>query len=187
MTDSGSGSAAPLYRCVLGDGFDDLPAPLQMLHDVNRVCRWAGRARVRRSAARLSRMLGWVFGLPPASNDVAVSVTFTPFEGGERWERRFGDHVFRSVQRLGQGRSAGLIDESFGPVTVGLAIVADGDRLRVIPRRCRVLGIPMPRLLLPRGDTYETAKGGTFHFHVEFVVPILGWIATYRGWLKPVD
>lgn len=174
----------PLYRRVLGLAFEDLPAAVRDLHDVSTERRWQGRAQVRRARGLLARVFGWTLGLPPAAEDVPVDLTFTPFEGGERWERRFGDHALRSVQREGRGRSVHLIDESFGPVTVSLALVRDGDKLLVIPRRCRVLGIPVPGFLLPGGDTYETGEGARFRFHVEFVVPVIGWIATYEGWLE---
>src|SRR6478735_1777828 len=48
-----------------------------------------------------------------------------------------------------------------------LALVCDSDRMRLLVRRWRVCGIPMPRALAPRGNSYEFAQAGRFHFHVE--------------------
>jgi hypothetical protein len=48
-----------------------------------------------------------------------------------------------------------------------------------------VFGIPLPVVLAPRGDSYEYAENGRFHFHVEIAHPITGLIVSYRGWLVP--
>ena len=58
-------------------------------------------------------------------------------------------------------------------------------RLRLIVRRCSVFGIPLPLWLAPRGDSYEYAENGRFHFHVEIAHPFTGLIVGYRGWLVP--
>jgi len=50
-------------------------------------------------------------------------------------------------------------------------------------RRWSVCGIPLPRALAPRGDSYEFVEAGRFHFHVEIVHPFTGLIVRYRGWL----
>ena len=39
--------------------------------------------------------------------------------------------------------------------------------------------------LAPRGDSYEYAENGRFHFHVEIAHPFTGLILGYRGWLVP--
>ncbi len=43
----------------------------------------------------------------------------------------------------------------------------------------------MPHLLLPTGEVYEHDADGRFNFHVDVVLPIVGRIAGYRGWLLP--
>jgi hypothetical protein len=48
-----------------------------------------------------------------------------------------------------------------------------------------VCGIPLPRALAPRGDSYEFVEAGRFHFHVEIDHPFTGLIVRYRGWLVP--
>jgi len=46
-------------------------------------------------------------------------------------------------------------------------------------------GIPLPVVLAPRGDSYEYAENGRFHFHVEIGHLLTGPIVGYRGWLVP--
>jgi len=89
-----------------------------------------------------------------------------------------------SIQRLGTGRWARLVVERFGPFRFGLALVVDEGRLRLVPRRWSAFGLPMPRALLPRGDSYEAVDDGRFAFHVEIRVPLLGLLAHYRGTLE---
>jgi hypothetical protein len=54
-----------------------------------------------------------------------------------------------------------------------------------VVRRWSACGIPLPRALAPRGDSYEFVEAGRFHFHVEIATPITGLIVRYRGWLVP--
>lgn len=64
-----------------------------------------------------------------------------------------------------------------------LALVFDGARLRLVPRRWSLLGIPLPRAFAPAGAAYEYAENGRFHFHVEIAHRLTGLIVRYRGWL----
>lgn len=177
---------APLYRRMLGDAWARLPEALRRLHDPGNSLTAAGRASVERGRNPVARLVAHIFGFPPAGADVPVRVTFTHGPDGEHWQRDFGGHRFASVQAEGQGRSAGLLVERFGPFEFGLALVVEGGRLRLIPRRWSAFGIPIPRWLMPGGDSHETAKDGRFRFHVEIRLPLAGLVVRYRGWLEPV-
>lgn len=177
--------SAPLYPHLLGSAFATLPAPVRALHDSSAERRWAGTAEVRRGRGPLAALVAALVGFPKAGAAVPVSVTFAPEDGGERWTRRFGTRTFSSLQRAGQGRDAYLLVERFGPASFSLALVVEGDRLRLVPRRWSVLGIPMPRFLLPRGESFETEQDGRFRFDVEIALPGVGLVVAYRGTLDP--
>ena len=66
-----------------------------------------------------------------------------------------------------------------------MALVTDGSRMRLVLRRWTVLGVPLPMWLCARSDSYETAEGGRFHFHVEIGHALTGLIVRYQGWLEP--
>lgn len=174
---------APLYERILGSAFLDLPEPMRDLHTPQGITRWSGTATVTRGSNPLATLAATLFGLPKAADSVPVTVTFTPKNGTEIWERNFGGKTFHSVQAEGTGRSAHLLSERFGPVTVGLALVLKDGEVDLIPRRWSVLGIPMPTALLPQGRSYEAASDGTFHFDVQFKTPLTGLIAAYKGTL----
>ena len=182
-----NGPDIPLYERLLGSTFATLPAPVQAMHRPDGEMVVEGRARVERGTNPLTNLVAWVFGFPKASEDVPVRVTFREREGSEVWERDFAGHRFHSTQTTGDGPCVHLLAERFGPFVFGLALVVDGDRLRLIPRRWTAFGLPMPRFLMPGGESYETAKDDHFHFHVEIRLPVLGLMVRYRGWLVPVN
>lgn len=175
---------ASLYQQLLGTAFDILPAQVQALHGVSKARQWSGVADVRRGTGVLAKFVGGIIGFPQAAFDVPVSVTFTPEGDGERWTRNFGGKIFSSHQRRGSGKNDYLLMERFGLISVALALVIEGDRLLLIPRRWSCFGIPLPKVLLPTGRSFESEKDGQFNFDVEISAPILGLIVAYRGVLE---
>jgi hypothetical protein len=180
-------SYAPLYRKLLGSALDTLPGPVKVLHAGQRTERWHGAASVRRGRGALAGLIAALIGFPREGDGVPVAVTIEPNQDGELWTRDFGGQVFRSHQSCGTGKDSLLLVERFGVVRVAVALVADSERLLLVPRRWSVLRIPMPRALLPTGTCFETEVDGRFHFHVEITFPVMGPIVSYTGWLKVQD
>ena len=177
----------PIYQQVLGPAFASLPAALQRLHQPGAVAHWQGRAQVTRGKGRLAGLVAAVFGFPETGQDVPISVRFrTDAAGVETWQRNFAGRIMVSTQEAGQGRNAHLIVERFGPFAFGLALVLRGDKLHLIPRRWTFLGLPMPRALMPKGDSFETQTDGQFRFHVEITLPLIGPVVRYEGGLQEV-
>ncbi len=174
-----------LYQRVLRQAFENLPKRLRQLHGETGQHRWSGTAEVRRGSSPVAKLVAALFGFPKATPNIPVSVTFTPEAGGERWLRTFGRRKFSSLQTEGQDRDAHLILERFGPITVALAVVVSDNRLSLIPRHWRFLGIPLPRSLLPGSESFETQIGDEFCFDVEISSPLTGLIVAYRGRLRP--
>ena len=128
-------SDAPLYRRILGDAFEGLPPLVKALHDSSAARKWTGTAQVARGTGILSRVVGAFIGFPKSAASVPVEVTFQPIADGERWTRKFGEQEFCSSQRIGRARDEHLIVERFGIVDVALALVVEGERLYLVPRR----------------------------------------------------
>jgi hypothetical protein len=176
---------ATVYRRVLGDALDTLPAPLQAMHDVPSELVAHGTATIERGKGLLARLAARVIGFPDAGDDVPVTVRFRAENGRERWQRTFAGRSFASTQEPGRGRFERLLCERFGPLNAGMALVIEDGRMRLVVRRWSLFGIPMPLRLAPRGNSYEYAQDGRFHFHVEIGHPLTGLIVAYRGWLVP--
>jgi len=122
-------------------------------------------------------------GFPHADENMPVRVAFRIENGRERWTRTFAGRSFHGTQEQGRGRFE-WVCERFGPLCIGMALVVD-NRLRLIGRRWGVFGIPLPLRLAPRGNGYEFAENGRFHFHVAIGHAFTGSIVGYRGWLVP--
>lgn len=174
----------PIFEAVLGCTLDTLPNAVQKLHGVRTPTSFSGRASVSRGRGLLARSIARIARFPETVDDVPVTVKITPQAGTETWERDFNGHMFSSELRPGVGRFEGLMCERFGPVGFGIALVVEGDRLRWILRRWSLLGIPMPKWMMPCGDMHETVVDGKFVFHVEICMPFIGHVVTYTGWLE---
>lgn len=178
-------AGGPLYRQILGSAFDALPPRIRQLHDSCSARRWSGTSSVVRGKGLAARLIAAIVGFPKSGNEVPVTVAFRPERGGELWTRNFGGHSFSSLQTCGTGRNRHLLVERFGIAAFGLALLVDGDRLHLVPRRWSVLGVPMPAWLLPRGNSFETEIDGQFRFDVSIALPWLGVVVAYRGQLAP--
>jgi hypothetical protein len=178
-------SGAPLYRRILEDAYALLPQPIAAMHDLKCDLVAAGFATVERGRGLLSRLAAAIVGFPFAGENVPVSVSFSRKDGREHWQRDFGGKRFTSTQEEGQGADAHLLCERFGPFSFAMALVLEGERLRLVLRRWGLFGVPLPLALGPRSDAYECVESGRFHFHVEISHPLTGLIVRYRGWLVP--
>jgi hypothetical protein len=175
----------PLYRRVLGPAFDWLPAPIRRMHELSGELTARGTATVERGSNPLARLAAYLFRFPEAGEAIPVEVRFIRRGSQEVWTRTFAGRRFRSIQSEGTGRSLHLLEERFGAFSFGLALVVADGCLRLVLRRWRLLGLPLPLLLAPKGDAHEHAGDGRFHFHVEIALPLLGLIVRYRGHLEP--
>ncbi len=77
-----------------------------------------------------------------------------------------------------------MLRERFGPLTFELALVLEDAKLCLVVRRWSLCGLPLPLILAPAGDSYETVIDDRFHFHVEIRHRLIGLIVGYRGWLE---
>ncbi|ARO29060.1 saccharopine dehydrogenase protein [Rhizobium sp. NXC14] len=174
--------AQPLYRRILGDAWEKMPPALAAMHaGGTRLA--SGRARIERGSGLLARLIAGLIGFPAAGEDVPVAVRFAADGEREIWTRSFGSKTFRSWQAAGKGRERHLLVEVFGPFRVLLALVPEGQKLRLFVRGWRFCGIPLPLFLAPGGDTYEEERDGRFHFHVEIGGRLTGLVVRYSGWL----
>jgi len=176
---------APLYKRLLGDAWWALPDPVRTMHDLGGDLVAEGCASVERGTGPGARWVAALFGFPQAGADVPVKVAFLLRDGKEIWRREFNGRVMQSTQEEGRDRFDRLLCERFGPFAFGLALVMDGDKLRLVVRRWTAFGIPMPRAWAPGGEAYEHGTDNRFNFYVEIALPLIGTVVRYRGFLVP--
>jgi hypothetical protein len=173
--------APSLFQQVLGSSFSQLPAVTQKLHRGWPAVIASGSVTVRPASSILGRLIARIFGLPAAGNgEMPLQVVIESRNGREYWIRRFGQHAMRSIMRA----EAGLIEESFGPVSIAMQLVATHEGLDMRPVRGRVAGLPLPRFLLPTVVAREAGKDGQHVFNVDIGLPIIGRLVAYHGSLS---
>lgn len=178
--------AASLYRHALGPSYEDLPAPIQALHDIGQGKTFTGHADITRGTNILTNIIANIFRFPKGGEDVPVTVSLTRHADVEHWVRHFGGKKMFSTQEAGKGKDAYQIIERFGPVSARLNVTLSEGRLNLTPTAFRIFGIPLPKFTFPRGDMFEYVKDGKFMFHVDIVAPFIGRLVKYEGNLEHI-
>lgn len=173
-----------LHARILGTAWQSVPGVIRAVHGAGPKLTITGAASITRGRGVLARLLARIMRFPAAGENVPVSVTFERHEDCDQWTRDFGGQGFSSTFTAGTGRYEHLLCERFGPLTYGMALVPDADRLNLVMRRWSFLGLPLPRSLMPNGDSYEYAKDNRFCFDVEIRLPLAGFVVRYRGFLR---
>jgi saccharopine dehydrogenase-like NADP-dependent oxidoreductase len=164
--------------------FAKLPKVIAAFHSSAAYPIWRGEARIVRSRNVISRCVGALIGLPPASLNADVMVTVERnADGKERWTRRFNGKDFHSTMNSGPDNS---FWERFGWLNFKLKLRVEDGKLIYPIAKARCCGIPMPRFLLPKTQAFETVdEQGRFVFDVLITLPFVGLLVHYRGWLEP--
>jgi hypothetical protein len=171
-----------LYRRALGSSYDRQSPAGQGLHDAG-PSRWQGRCAVTGAETAAGRFVAWLFQLPAATEDAAIAVEFTGAGTGELWTRRIGGRTMRSRQFIGLRKPAGWIVERFGVFDFDLELRVADQRLTLVLRGMRCVGVPLLRALWPVIEASESEEEGRFSFDVKIGLPLIGQLVRYRGWL----
>ncbi len=175
----------PLYRRLLGPAWSDLAPAVRAMHDLSDEDHKAdGAVEVRRGTSLLARLLATILKLPLSGPMRSLSVGFHRSGEKEHWIRKFGDRSLASQQAEGAGSRQGLLLESFGAITIPLALVVESGELHLFSRGWSLLGIALPRLLGPRIHAREWQADGLFHFEVEICAPGGALVLGYQGRLR---
>lgn len=172
-------TVTPVYRQVMGEAFDRLPAPVRNMHTIIGDGGAEGEGTVQRGSSLLARFAGWFGGFPPAGT-YPVHVHFAEKDGVETWTRSFGAHRFTSHLRP----VSGGIEERFGPLRFRFALPADEQGLRMELLGWTAFHIPLPRFLALRIDATERADGEDFLFDVDVRLPWGSPVVHYTGRLR---
>lgn len=173
----------PLFLRVMGQAaFAQLPAPVQALHANPDTPRWRGQGVVTRGSHPIARLMAWATRLPPGGA-VPVTVTFAREDGREHWRREFGSHVMASTL----WQEDALLCERLGLVTFGFALREQQGVLDWEIRRVRAAGIALPARWFAGARARESSDAqGRYTFSVDVVLPWIGLLVRYQGWLSPV-
>ncbi len=172
-----------LFALALHQEFRRLPQPIRIMHSRRECASARGRCDVDHSANPLALLVRALFRMPRKGRDLPLTVRFITRGGSEVWERDFNGRIMRSY--LSRAYIPGEITERFGLFRFTIRLRWDGTRLHYQIVKGKLIGIRLPRALLPRTTAFEHVEDGVFRFDVRLSLPVIGLLAHYRGWLKP--
>ncbi len=169
-----------LYRQVMGPSFDTLAPELQIFHSMTGSIQLSGRCSVTGPQSMVGKILGWIFGLPQTTDDVALRFDLDADSRAETWRRHFPGRLMISRMRVVNG----VLVERLGPVNLHFALEAEQGRLHMLLHKIQVGIISCPRFLIPAVLAEENATPGKLHFKVAARLPLLGLLVAYQGYLN---
>lgn len=180
VTDRGA-----IHARAIGSAFDALPAPIRALHETPGRSLWRGEAATEGASGPLAALVARMVGFPKAQAACPAEVSIEADGDRSVWRRRIGGHAFASV--LSHPRPGGRVSERFGPLSMALTLTPESGRLVYRVDGWRLGPIPLPRALGPKTRAHEEVDAeGRFVFDVEISAPLIGRLASYRGWLVRV-
>ncbi len=175
----------PLYKEVLGEDYDRLPAVIQTMHNVQGRHSARGRGRVRRARHLPGRLLATFLGMPAEASDVEVETSFTLKDGVESITRNYNGSILITHQAKapGEGDEGPMLLERFGPVKLFIRLEGNEDGITFHLQQCALLGLPLPRFFSPRLMARERVTDGKYHYIVQVALPFFGRLIEYEGFL----
>lgn len=179
-----------LFRRLLGDGLDLVPAPIRRLHEATLPSRFEGRATVRAAEGLIAGWIARTAGLPSRTCEIPIAVTIEPDGDGEIWTREFPVLAAGATPQRGERpmrtrlwRDGEMLRERFGPIEIRFRLQADADGIVWHPIDATSAGSPAPAALLRGIHARESLREGRYAFDVGASMPWIGHIIAYEGWL----
>jgi hypothetical protein len=172
-----------LFRRLLGEAFDTLPAPIQRVHDERTRKVLTGRCRIARGSGCLARVLARIASLPAAGDGLPVQVLIETDGQAETWSRDFAGQPMRSRLR----ERGACLDEVLGPLGFRFALRANERAIDWTVVRVRALGLPLPVAWFAGVSARESVVAGRYTFDVRAELPWIGLLVHYHGWLEAAD
>ena len=179
-----------LFRSLLGDRLDRVPAPIRALHESPLPRRFEGRAIVRAAEGMIARWIARQAGLPARTEEVPIAVQIEPDGDGEIWTREFPIRTAASTATHGKGpmrsrlwRDGDTLCERLGPIELRFRLEADERGIVWHPLLATSGGTPAPAAFMRGIHAREYLREGRYAFDVGATLPWIGHIVAYDGWL----
>lgn len=143
-----------------------------------------GRFRVVRPGSTVLRWLGDLLGLPPAGDDVVVTLRVRAGDDEDRWDRTFdGRHVVSRVRCEGP-----VLVERMGGIEVRFRIERPGPAtIALVPLSaslaCGAARLPLPRWCTPAVRCRISSETDAHHVTVSIATPGGTTVCSYDGTL----
>lgn len=174
-----------LAKNWFGDKFSHLHPLLQKLHtEGGRLTGDVDISYGKGLAGMIGSRLAKKMKLPSqGTHKLLVSISHN--SDGLHWGRCFDDQalvqsLFSPVGNIEKGYWV----ETTGPVSMRLTVDINNGGWYWRCLKISLLGLPIPRFLIPKTNAYKIIENGMYRFHVEFSLPIIGSLVSYQGLLR---
>jgi hypothetical protein len=168
-----------LYQAVMGQSFTQLAPALQRFHGLRGRHVLSGQVQIAVPASIGAKLLAVLLGTPLKPCQGAIRFELDAQPGQETWLRHFPGKTMRSTL---QGAGP-YVTERLGAATLSFQLTEQNGALNMQLVHMRFLGFACPKWLLPHIIARETGQPDQLHFEVQAVVPILGLVTRYTGFL----
>ena len=173
-----------LYPRLLGAAWNELAAPVQMLHSSQDSVARVGLFRVRRGERWLARLLAWMGKAPAAGQAVFTRLVVAPNSDGQIWQRNFAGNPLVTFQRESP---AGVLAERFGRLEFRFKLCVSEHALCFQQVGASLylgrLAVPLPRWLAPQvaARAWAEANSAAVQVAVRISLPLAGLLVAYEG------
>jgi Domain of unknown function (DUF4166) len=172
-------SRPTLYEQVLGANYTRLPIAVQRFHRLTGRTVLHGWVETHAPGSAPARFLAYCLGTPRSASSGTLRFEIEAGPESESWTRHFPSRTMTSHMRL----VGGQVEERLGAAQLTFSLAAVDGKLKMELARMRFLGVPCPKWLMPRIVAEETGTEDRLHFHVVAALPLIGVVASYRGYL----
>jgi hypothetical protein len=172
---------ASLYQRILGEEFARLPEPLRRFHGSPVGGRVEGTFRVERGRGTLRSLMAEIARLPRASERVLMTLAVQVAGEEEHWTRSFGEQRLHTRQLTHAGR----LVELHPPWKLKIRLGATEQGMQLEHERCYWFGIPLPRAIAPKVESFVEARGESWFVIVTIGLPLFGMVCRYSGEVHP--
>jgi hypothetical protein len=173
-------NTSSLYRRVMGAQFASLPAAVQRFHALTGTHVLEGWVDVEAPDSLAAAWLARALGSPRSAHSGALRFELHAGPAMETWTRHFPARTMHSRMTSSGSR----LVEHLGWTRLVFDLVHAGDKLQMQLVSLRFLGIAAPSWLRPRVVAEESGDGSRLHFRVRAVLPVIGVVAGYTGYLE---
>lgn len=168
-----------MYERAMGDSFKSLPPAVRRFHKLVGLQELHGWVDTDAPSSLAARLLARCLGTPLQSTSGAIRFELHAAPDAETWTRHFPAQKMTSRMRL----VAHQVVEQLGAARLTFDLCEVEGRLEMRLMGLRFAGVPCPPWLLPKIVAEETGQTDRLHFRVQASLPVIGTVASYRGYL----
>ncbi|MBC8064517.1 MAG: DUF4166 domain-containing protein [Chlorobia bacterium] len=168
------------YQTLIGAAWEGLPAGLRLSHQVP--LRAIGNLNVFRATRGLAGIMSRLLLLPPAGENVRVSLVIEQTDHGIQWNRTFGKEKVDTRHTFQRG----FFFEHMGPFALQFRLEVLQDSILIQQLGITAFGLPLPRWIGPRvtGKVTPGLDEARWHIDVQIRHDWFGDVCRYHGIMR---